>query len=90
MNPQVAQNKYKSLSKIQNKPIMQNTFNEDTYDEEGSHTYTRTEGVGNQTPPHFEGTNLPPGTFPPEMLNHKKPRLRVNTSSKSLINKQGT
>jgi hypothetical protein len=66
---------------------MQNTMNEDSYAD--TNTYTRTEGIGNQTPPRFENNNLPVGTFPPEMLNHKKPKLRMNTSSKSLINRQG-
>ena len=57
--------------------------------ETGYDTYTRTEGIGNQTPPRFEGSNLPVGTFPQEMLNHKKPTLRNNTSHKSLLDKTG-
>ena len=69
--------------------MLGDSSDENTSIETGYNTYTRTEGVGNQTPPRFEGNNVPVGTFPEEMLNHKKPTLRNNTSHKSLIDKTG-
>ena len=68
---------------------MQNSTDSPVSMDTGYDTYSRTEGIDNQTPPRFEGSNLPVGNFPKEMLNHKKPMLKNNKSSKSLINQYG-
>ena len=65
---------------------MQNKSEESASIESDENTYSRNTGFENQIPPRFEGSNVPVGNFPKEMLNHQKPTLKKDKSSKSLLN----